>query len=217
MAESQLLKKDLFGEIWQISAGEQFHIVRDAGKASVYVRWLARRLLQREARVLAAMEAIDGVPQLIDIGPERLTRSFLPGLPMQRSKPTDPKYFKAAARLLRHLHRIGVVHNDLAKEPNILVGNDGAPAFIDFQLAWFAPQRGRLFRLLGYEDLRHLLKHKRSYCPQRLTQRERNILDNPSFASRIFRSTVKPVYIFVTRRILGWADREGAANRGDQS
>jgi len=217
MAESQLLKKDLFGEIWQISAGEQFHIVRDAGTASVYVRWLARRLLHREARVLAAVEAIDGVPQLIRAEPDRLTRSFLPGLPMQRSRPTDPQYFKAAARLLRRLHHNGVVHNDLAKEPNVLVCNDGTPAFIDFQLALFAPRRGRLFRLLAYEDLRHLLKHKRSYCPQSLTQRELRILDNPSFASRVFRSTVKPAYLFITRRILGWADREGAANRGDQS
>jgi hypothetical protein len=33
----------------------------------------------------------------------------------------------------------------------------------------------------------------------------------------LFRSTVKPVYLFVTRRILGWSDREGAANRGDQA
>jgi len=80
MAESRLLKKDLFGEIWQISAGEQLHIVRDASTASIYVRWLARRLMHREARVLAAMEAIDGVPQLISTEPERLTRSFLPGL-----------------------------------------------------------------------------------------------------------------------------------------
>ncbi len=28
--------------------------------------------------------------------------------------------------------------------------------------------------------------------------------------------TVKPVYLFVTRRILGWADREGAADRDYQ-
>jgi hypothetical protein len=26
-------------------------------------------------------------------------------------------------------------------------------------------------------------------------------------------NTVKPVYLFVTRRLLGWADREGAADR----
>jgi len=217
MAESQLLKKDLFGEIWQISVGGQFHIVRDAAAASPYLRWFARRLLHREARVLTAMEAIDGVPQLISAEPDRLTRSFLPGLPMQRSRPTDSRYFNAAARLLRRLHRHGVVHNDLAKEPNVLVRDDGSPAFTDFQLAWFAPRRGRLFRLLAYEDLRHQLKHKRSYRPQSLTQRELKILDNPTFASRAFRLTVKPVYLFTTRRILGWADREGAANRGDQS
>ena len=216
MAESKLLKKDLFGEIWQISAGEQVHIVRDVATANAYVRWLARRLLRREASVLAALESIDGVPQLIAIEAQRLTRCFLPGSPMQRSRPRDPQYFKAAARLLRRLHRSDVVHNDLAKEPNILVQDDGSPAFLDYQLAWFAPQRGRLFRLLAYEDLRHLLKHKRSYCPDHLTQRELRILNNPSCASRVFRSTVKPVYLFVTRRLLGWADREGAANRGDQ-
>jgi hypothetical protein len=26
--------------------------------------------------------------------------------------------------------------------------------------------------------------------------------------------TVKPVYLFVTRRLFGWADREGAGDRG---
>jgi RIO-like serine/threonine protein kinase len=216
MAESRLLKKDLFGEIRQISAAGTSLIVRDAGVASAWIRWLACRLLRREARVLAAMEYISGVPQLVRIERERLTRSYLPGMPMQRSKPTEPGYFKAAAGLLRRLHRIGIVHNDLAKEPNILVLDDGSPAFIDFQLACFRPRRGRLFRWLAYEDLRHLLKHKRSYCSNHLTQREHDILDNPSCLSRIFRSTVKPVYLFVTRRILDWADREGAVNRGDQ-
>jgi RIO-like serine/threonine protein kinase len=207
MAESRLLKKDLFGEIWQISAGGQVHIVRDAGAANAYVRWLARRLLRRETGVLAALESIEGIPQLVDFDAQRLTRTYMSGLPMQHSRPRDPRYFKAAARLLRRLHRSGVVHNDLAKEPNILVRDDGSPAFIDFQLAWFAPQRGRLFRWLAYEDLRHLLKHKRSYCPENL----------PSCASRAFRSTVKPLYLFITRRILGWADREGATDRGDQN
>jgi len=216
MTESRLLKKDLFGEIWQISAGEKIHILRDASAANTYTRWLARRLLRREAGILAALESIEGVPQLVDFDRQRLTRTYLDGLPMQRSRPRDPQYFKAAARLLRRLHRNNVVHNDLAKEPNILVLGDGSPAFIDFQLAWFAPRRGRLFRLLAYEDLRHLLKHKRLYCPENLTQRELRVLDNPSFASRFFRSTVKPAYMFITRRILGWADREGAANRGDQ-
>jgi serine/threonine protein kinase len=116
--------------------------------------------------------------------------------------------------LLRTLHRADVVHNDLAKEPNILVRDDGSPAFIDFQLAWHSPGRNRLFRVAAREDIRHLLKHKRTYCPDRLTARERVILATPSPLSRAWMGIVKPVYLLLTRRIFGWSDREGAADRG---
>ena len=44
-----------------------------------------------------------------------------------------------ARRLLQRLHRGGLAHNDLAKEANWLVLDDGSPAIIDFQLA----SRGR--------------------------------------------------------------------------
>lgn len=217
MADSQLLKKDLFGEIWRVTAGDEQHIVRDSNSASGWVRWLARRLLRGEARALAALGDLDGTPEILKIERDRLARSYMRGAPMHEARPREPAYFKAAAKLLRQLHQLDVVHNDLAKEPNLLVRDNGSPAFIDFQLAWFSPRRGRLFRLLAYEDLRHLLKHKRTYCPQSLTRRELAILADPSLPSRAFRSTVKPVYMFVTRRLLGWSDREGAADRGDRS
>jgi RIO-like serine/threonine protein kinase len=214
MTDSELLKKDLFGEIRRQRTAGEIRIIRDTCAASPWIRWLARLLLRREARVLAAMSGIDGVPRLLAAERDLLARTYLPGVAMQTGKPRDPAYFKAAARLLRRLHRAGVVHNDLAKEPNLLVRDDGAPAFVDFQLAWHSAGRGRLFRRLGYEDLRHLLKHKRSYCPQHLTRRELVILANPSLPSRVWMRTVKPVYLFVTRRLLGWADREGAGDRG---
>jgi hypothetical protein len=70
-----------------------------------------------------------------------------------------------------------------------------------------------LFRTLAREDIRHLLKHKRTYCPEYLTQREKTILDNPSALSKFWMLTVKPVYLFITRRLLGWQDREGAGDR----
>ena len=216
MAEPELLKKDLFGEIRQAGAGGEARIVRDSSSASPWLRWLARLLLRREARALAALSDVDGVPQLLAAEHDLLARSYLAGAAMHIGKPRDPAYFAAAARLLSKLHRLGIVHNDLAKEPNLLVLDDGSPAFVDFQLAWFSPQRGRLFRLLAYEDLRHLLKHKRTYCPQYLTRRELGILASPSLVSRLWMRTVKPAYLFVTRRMLGWEDREGAADRGDR-
>jgi hypothetical protein len=92
---------------------------------------------------------------------------------------------------------------------------NGTPAFIDFQMALHSSSRGYLFRVAAREDLRHLLKHKRYYCQDALTQREIGVLENPSIAARIWRSTIKPVYIFITRRLLGWSDREGAGDRGE--
>ena len=217
MTEPRLLKKDLFGEVWHTGIGSQQRIVRDAGAARRWLRWLARHLLQREARALAALDGLRGIPELIEIRSDSLVRSYLAGTPMHRGQPRDPGYFRAAAALLRKLHRANVVHNDLAKEPNLLVQPNSTPALIDFQLAWHANRRGRLFRLLAYEDLRHLLKHKRTYCAQHLTERERTILANPSPLSRAWMATGKPVYLFVTRRLLGWADREGAADRNEQA
>ena len=144
---------------------------------------------------------------------EVLVRSWIEGRPMQVARPRDPDYFRQANALVRRIHGAGVIHNDLAKEPNWLVRDDGRPALIDFQLAWAPRRRGRLFRALAREDLRHLLKHKRYYCADRLTARQRAILARPGPLSRVWMKFGKPVYLFVTRRLLGWQDREGANDR----
>lgn len=217
MARDELLKKDLFGEVWLKYTDEGTTIVRDTASARFWLRWFARALMRREARVLAMLDGLHGVPQLLSLNGAALTRSYISGRPMQEARPTELQFFKRAAAQLRKLHTAGVVHNDLAKEPNILVDDRGQPAFIDFQLAGITTHRGRLFRALAYDDIRHLLKHKRTYCPDALTARERKILNNPSRGSKLWMRTGKPIYLFITRRLLGWADREGAADRGRRS
>ncbi|MGB5258127.1 MAG: hypothetical protein WBN07_04420 [Woeseiaceae bacterium] len=216
MGESKLLKKDLFGEVWLLNSGAGAEILRDTRPARWWLKWLARRLLRREAIGLGALSGIDGVPRLLRCSAAELTRSFMAGKPMHQARPSTPAYFRDAMRLLRRIHRAGVVHNDLAKEPNLLVRDDGSAAFIDFQLAGYSRNRGRLFRTAAREDIRHLLKHKRTYCPHALTARELDILANPSGPSRAWMALAKPVYLFVTRRLFGWSDREGAGDRGQQ-
>ncbi len=214
MNDEHVLKKDLFGKVTLRSENGETVIVRDTAAAHWSLRWLARRLMRREATVLACLEHVDGVPRVLRLDRNSLTRSFIDGAPMHVARPADVAWFNAAAALLRRLHRAGVVHNDLAKEPNILVRDDGEPAFLDFQIASCSRRRGRLFRIAGREDIRHLLKHKRTYCANHLTQRERDILASPSPLSRLWMGTFKPVYLIVTRKWLGWADREGASDRG---
>lgn len=207
-----MLKRDLFGRVERVEGADGTLTVRDTRAARWWLRWLARRLAAREARALAALDGLDGVPALVSWSGGVLVRSWLAGQPMQVARPTSPAYFRDALRLLRRLHRAGVVHNDLAKQPNWLVLADGRPAVVDFQLAG-RPRRGPLFRLLAREDLRHLLKHKRTYAPDRLTTRQLRMLATPAWHSRLWRATGKRIYLFVTRRLLGWADREGAGDR----
>jgi RIO-like serine/threonine protein kinase len=217
------LKRDLFGAVWRrrvtVDGRECDCVERDVAVAARGVRWLARRLASREARTLEA-PSLEGlrqcgqVPALVYWDGRRLERTWLPGVPLHRAPAVGREYFRESLRLLRRLHAAGVVHNDLAKEPNWLVTDDGRPALVDFQLAMRPRYRGRRFRMLGYDDLRHMLKHKRTYCPTALTSREQAILARRSPVAALWARTGKPAYRFVTRRLLGWSDREGAGDRG---
>lgn len=209
-----VLKRDLFGCIeqgeWRPSDGtERAAVRRSWTDARLACRPLAAWLARREARALLSLPRRDDLPCLLDVRRGSLVRSFIPGRPLDEAAPTDPLYFRQARALLRALHRSGITHDDLAKEQNWLVRPDGSPALVDFQLACIAPRRGRIFRLLAREDLRHLLKHKRRYCARALTARESRLLATPSPPARWIRRVLKPPYTLVTRRLLGWRDREG--------
>jgi len=108
---------------------------------------------------------------------------------------------------------MGVCHNDLAKEQNWLRGSDGLAYLTDFQLAVCFKSRSQLFRIAAYEDLRHLLKHKRTYAPELLTAKEKQILSRKSLPARIWLITGKKVYRAITRGIFNFTDREGGGKR----
>ncbi len=205
------LKAGPFGTI-EITA-DQRAICRDTDRATRWAGAIARHLARREARALIVLNGLPGIPRLIDWNGRQLLRDWLAGEPLHAALPVNPTYFREALRLLRRIHSRNIAHNDLAKEANCLVLNSGQPGFIDFQLALHAPQRGYLFRLLAREDLRHLLKHKRCYCPEYLTARQHRILANPSLAAKLWMRGYKPLYLWVTRSILGWPERDGAAER----
>lgn len=204
-----LLKADELGRI-ELTRRDGVDVIRrDIAAARWWARAFARRAAAREARALARLHGIDGVPALLGWNGRELLRGYIAGAPMQQAKPRDRAYYRDALRLLAALHRRGIVHNDLAKEPNWLVRTDGRPALVDFQIAWTRGRRGRLFRLLAREDLRHLLKHKRTYCAQALSARQRVILDTPAPHSRLWRATGKRLYKLIARRVLGYWDNEG--------
>ena len=209
-----VLKADHFSTVergyWRENKGEVEAVLRRYDAVSWWVKPIAYHFGRREARALARLQGTAG-PRLLAEGNGFLVRSWIDGLPLHVAQPAgDVAFFRTAKRMLTAMHRAGVVHNDLAKEQNWLRDRAGNPRLTDFQLAAVALHRNFLFRLAAHEDLRHLLKHKRKYCPAALTPRERRVLATKSWPTRIWMATGKRLYIFVSRRLFGYMDREGS-------
>jgi len=211
---SRELKRDALGTVRLVDDGAATTIERDTRTARRGVRWLARRLAAREAAALRALRALPaGVPRLIEFDGCVLRRSALPGDPLFAGSAPSRDFFVRALRLVRALHRAGIAHNDLAKEANWLRAPGDVPGLVDFQLAVRSRGRGFWFRYLAHEDLRHLLKHKRTYLPDGLTARQRRMLATRLWPTQLWRTWWKPVYRTLTRRVLGWRDRVGPTER----
>jgi hypothetical protein len=211
-----VLKRDHFSTIVQGHApGDPARrlVLRDLTGCPWWAAPVARWLARREARALAAVQGIEGVPLLVRADRDGILRGWAEGQPLHLDPPRDAAWYADARRLLRQMRRRGVSHNDLHKPQNWLHRPGGRAGVIDFQLACVHRRRGRLARLMAREDLRHLLKQKRRYAPELLTAAERRMLARKSWPARLWAATGKRVYRFVTRRLIGWSDSEGADHR----
>jgi hypothetical protein len=216
--EGVLLKRDVFSTVergrFRSDAGEVDAVLRRLDSVPWWSFAPACHLFARERRALARAKGLHVGPELLWAGRRVLVRGFIDGAALHLAKPFgDVAYFRSAKLALRRLHRAGICHNDLAKEQNWLVGRDGRAYLTDFQLAACFKTRSRLFRIAAYEDLRHLLKHKRSYAPEALTSKERKILARKSLVASVWLMTGKKVYRAITRGLFNFTDREGGGRR----
>ena len=211
-----VLKRDVFSTVergrFQTDGDEVDAVLRRLDQVPWWSRGLAILLFRRERRALATAGQLGIAPQLLFAGRQTLVRSWIDGVPLHIAKPHgDAGYFRSAKAALRTLHRAGISHNDLAKEQNWLYSG-GRAYLTDFQLAACFRRDSALFRIARYEDLRHLLKHKRRYAPEALTAAERRVLARKSFITRAWMATGKKVYYAITRG-LNVTDREGRGLR----
>ncbi|MCB9869688.1 MAG: phosphotransferase [Planctomycetes bacterium] len=198
------LKRDLLGSVHlvRISGADIVHAVRRTPSKVPGFGAVARLLIRREQRALRALAGIAGVPAVLEVegGGRQAFRSWLPGAPLSAVDTLRTDFFDRLEELVERLHDRSVCHNDLHKEANILVGDDGLPCLVDFQLASVHPRRGREFALRIAEDIRHVRKHRSVYvrgmggapAPPRDVPKPRRL-------SRAWRRFVKPVYNLVTR------------------
>lgn len=214
-----VLKRDLFSETHKghtAEAPDAAAIRRVVTAAPLWTRPIAWFLARREIAALRAVKGVEGTPQLIDVDRDGLVRTWTDGAPLHLARPSDASWYVDAFRLLRAFRRAGITHNDLAKPQNWIMTPDGRAAVIDFQLASRHRTRGALYRLMAYEDFRHLLKQMKSFAPHLMTPTARRVLKRRSWPSRVWMATGKKVYNLITRGVFRWSDGEGTHDRLDR-
>ncbi len=147
--------------------------------------WFGRRLAAREALAMHHLQGIAGLP--VDCGPiyangqllrNAVGHDFIHGRPLGSSTTPNNEFFPRLILLLAAVHRRDLAYVDLHKRENVLVGDDGRPHLIDFQVCfglwkpWAAKNWlcRKLLQQLQRADCYHLAKHVRKQRPDQLQE-----------------------------------------------
>jgi hypothetical protein len=132
--------------------------------------WLGRWLARREMGFLTKLHGVPGIPNAYAIktsGGETLkngvAHDYIPGQPMSLKAELPVDFFDKLDQLLAQLHARRIAYIDLHKQENVIVGDDGNPYLIDFQISLRLPMTWgfrRLFAILGESDRYHIRKHR---------------------------------------------------------
>lgn len=143
--------------------------------------WIGRLLVGHEARIYAMVDGIQGIPRFIGRWRDNaFAHEFVEGHELTRWEFVNDDFFSRLTELIEQVHRRDIAYVDMEKRENILVGDDGRPYLIDFQISWHVPPNrgGRtwparlVLRMLQDADDYHLLKQRRRHRPDLMTPAE---------------------------------------------
>ena len=190
-------------------------IGRTARYAGLPMKWMGRWVCEREMRFHRTLHDLPAVPRMLGrVGETGFVHEYVPGRPLARGEAVPDGFFAQLQELLRELHRRDIAYIDTNKPQNILLGEDGKPHLIDFQISLDLSSVGRWFggrwilALAQREDFYHLMKHKRRMRRDEMTSDELERSYRKSGLIRLHRLLFKP-YFFVRRRFYRYMRETG--------
>jgi len=192
-------------------------IGRRADLLGIPLAWLGEALVRHEVSVLRRLQGLPGVPELL--GPWRrqgLLYRYIEGDDLDQRPRLPDDFFDRLDELVAGIHARQIAYVDLNKRGNILLGADGRPHLLDFQIALYLPDAvwplgrllGGLRRLLQREDRYHLAKHKRQLRPDLMTEAQRRQARRISPWIALHRMCTRPLTL-LRRRVLALLHRRG--------
>lgn len=152
---------------------------RQADICGLPAEWIGRLLARHEADCYRAVADLDAVPRFLGRwGTTGVVHEYVEGRHLSKDVRVPDDFFDRLERAVAAIHARGMAYVDLEKRQNVLLGEDGRPYLVDFQISWRLPARfgGRtpparwLCRRLQEGDRYHLLKLRRRFRRDQLTE-----------------------------------------------
>ena len=174
--------------------------------AGLPLEWIGQWLREREVYIYRRLADLPNVPKVLGtVGTTGFVHEYVKGQPLSKQAPIPPGFFDELFALIRILSERGIAYVDTNKPQNILLGEDGKPHLIDFQISWDAERwpiksiSRWVQRKLSAEDVYHVLKHKKRMQPDQLTPEELERCERKSWLIRTHRFVFKPYFLFRRR------------------
>ena len=158
-------------EVVLVRVGSRQAVLKDFSRSAVWFgRVLGPLLAYREARALALLDGIRGVPRLLrKVSMRALLIEHIDGIPARAIPPgsVTPELFDKLEELVRAIHERGVAHCDLRSGGNIVVNSAGQPYLVDFvsHTVRGTPLWNWVFRRFCQADLVAVLRLKKRLAP----------------------------------------------------
>lgn len=143
--------------------------------------WLGELLCSHQISVIRRLSHLQGTPHFIcRYGKVGLIYQYIEGDSLDGDNELPDNFFDELLELLRRIHGCNIVYLDMNKRDNIILGSDGRPYLIDFQISLHIGERTLISRRLSAylrdtlkkADIYHLFKHKRKLAPESLRPEE---------------------------------------------
>jgi RIO-like serine/threonine protein kinase len=135
-----------------------------------------RYVLAREVAAYERLEGVPGVPRFLGrVDGDAFAVEWVPGKDLGKCPKGSlrAETFERLGATVAEMHRRGVVHLDLRQRRNVLVDDAGVPRVIDYSSALCLRPGGWRLRRLAPVDVSGVLKYKRRFLPESLTDEDR--------------------------------------------
>ena len=191
---------------------------RENDFAGLPLSWLSHWHRDRIRAIYEALDGVPGIPRWLGcVGELGFAIEYIESRPLDHSPPPPPGFFDKLKSLFDAVHDRGVAYCDSNKRSNILIGADGQPYLIDYQLSFrsgshlpwlIRPIVRGAFRYMCGKDMYHLFKHKRRMCPDELRPEEDALSGRPVGVHLVHRKLAK-FYRAIRRQFLRTQHEKG--------